>query len=82
MFGRGATRPLQGCGRQTFVGPVGKIMDRALEKAGIDRKQVYVTNAVNHFKWELRGKKTHSSETELARNRRLPSVVGSGAATR
>src|SRR4029434_9052425 len=40
-----------------FVGPAGKIMDRALEKAGIDRSQVYVTNAVKHFKWEPRGKR-------------------------
>src|SRR4051812_42063495 len=39
-----------------FVGPAGKIMDRALEEAGIDRKKVYVTNAVKHFKWEPRGK--------------------------
>src|SRR5213596_3011264 len=40
-----------------FVGPAGKIMDQALEEAGIDRSQVYVTNAVKHFKWELRGKR-------------------------
>jgi uracil-DNA glycosylase len=40
-----------------FVGPAGKIMDRALGDAGIDRKQVYVTNAVKHFKWEPRGKR-------------------------
>jgi DNA polymerase len=40
-----------------FVGPAGKIMDRALKEAGIDRKQVYVTNAVKHFKWEPRGKR-------------------------
>jgi len=40
-----------------FVGPAGKIMDRALDEAGIDRKQVYVTNAVKHFKWEPRGKR-------------------------
>ncbi len=40
-----------------FVGPAGKIMDRALEQAGIDRKDVYVTNAVKHFKWEPRGKR-------------------------
>jgi DNA polymerase len=40
-----------------FVGPAGKIMDRALEEAGIDRKQVYVTNTVKHFKWEPRGKR-------------------------
>src|SRR5438045_6949020 len=40
-----------------FVGPAGKIMDRALADAGIDRTQVYVTNAVKHFKWEPRGKR-------------------------
>jgi uracil-DNA glycosylase family protein len=40
-----------------FVGPAGKILDRALEEAGIDRKQVYVTNTVKHFKWEPRGKR-------------------------
>jgi len=40
-----------------FVGPAGKIMDRALEESGIDRSQVYVTNAVKHFKWEPRGKR-------------------------
>src|SRR3954465_12666332 len=40
-----------------FVGPAGKIMDRALEEAGIDRIRVYVTNAVKHFKWEPRGKR-------------------------
>jgi len=40
-----------------FVGPAGKIMDRALEEAGIDRSHIYVTNAVKHFKWEARGKR-------------------------
>jgi DNA polymerase len=40
-----------------FVGPAGKIMDRALEEAGIERQDVYVTNAVKHFKWEARGKR-------------------------
>jgi len=40
-----------------FVGPAGKLLDRALEEAGIDRKLVYVTNVVKHFKWELRGKR-------------------------
>ena len=40
-----------------FVGPAGKIMDRALEEAGIDRSHVYVTNVVKHFKWEPRGKR-------------------------
>ena len=40
-----------------FVGPAGKIMDRALEEAGIDRSQVYVTNAGKHFKSDPRGKR-------------------------
>jgi uracil-DNA glycosylase family protein len=40
-----------------FVGPAGKLLDRALEESGIDRKTVYVTNAVKHFKWEPRGKR-------------------------
>ena len=40
-----------------FVGPAGRILDAALEKAGIDRAAVYVTNAVKHFKWEPRGKR-------------------------
>ena len=40
-----------------FVGPAGKLLDRALAEADIDRKQVYVTNAVKHFKWEPRGKR-------------------------
>ena len=40
-----------------FVGPAGKIMDKALEEAGINRREVYVTNAVKHFKWEPRGKR-------------------------
>jgi len=43
-----------------FVGPAGKIMDRALEEAGIDRKEVYVTNAVKH-------KKPNSRETAACR---------------
>ncbi len=42
-----------------FVGPAGKLLDRALEEAGIQRKEVYVTNVVKHFKWVLsdRGKR-------------------------
>lgn len=40
-----------------FVGPAGKLLDRALEAAGINRDDVYVTNAVKHFKWEPRGKR-------------------------
>ena len=40
-----------------FVGPAGRLLDHALEAAGIDRDEVYVTNAVKHFKWEPRGKR-------------------------
>jgi uracil-DNA glycosylase family protein len=40
-----------------FVGPAGKLFDKALEAAGIDRSQTYVTNAVKHFKWQARGKR-------------------------
>jgi uracil-DNA glycosylase family protein len=38
-----------------FVGPAGKLLDRALDEAGIDRGTTYVTNAVKHFKWKARG---------------------------
>jgi uracil-DNA glycosylase len=38
-----------------FVGPAGKLLDRALAEAGIDREHAYVTNAVKHFKWRSRG---------------------------
>jgi uracil-DNA glycosylase len=68
VFGEGAPRArvmfvgeqpgdkedLQG---RPFVGPAGLILDKALDEAGIDRTQVYVTNAVKHFKWEPRGKR-------------------------
>jgi DNA polymerase len=40
-----------------FVGPAGRILDTSLAKAGIDRREVYVTNVVKHFKWEPRGKR-------------------------
>src|SRR5688572_11692558 len=55
-----------------FVGPAGKLLDRALEEAGIDRSQVYVTNVVKHFKWEPRGKrrihkKPNAAETAACR---------------
>jgi DNA polymerase len=50
----GDREDLQG---RPFVGPAGQLLDRALEEAGIDRKEIYVTNAVKHFKWEPRGKR-------------------------
>ncbi len=41
---------------EPFVGPAGRILDEALETAGIDRRRAYVTNAVKHFKWAAKGK--------------------------
>jgi DNA polymerase len=40
-----------------FVGPAGRLLDQALEAAGVARSDVYVTNVVKHFKWEPRGKR-------------------------
>jgi uracil-DNA glycosylase family protein len=40
-----------------FVGPAGRLLDEALEEAGIDRTSAYVTNVVKHFKWQARGKR-------------------------
>src|SRR5918992_6236653 len=40
-----------------FVGPAGRLLNRALVEAGIDRTAVYITNAVKHFKWEPRGRR-------------------------
>ena len=68
VFGGGAARPkVMFVGEQPgnqediegkpFVGPAGKLLDTALEEAGIDRSKTYVTNAVKHFKWEPRGKR-------------------------
>ena len=42
---------------EPFVGPAGKLFDKLLAEAGIDRQAVYVTNAVKHFKWKPRGKR-------------------------
>jgi DNA polymerase len=42
---------------QPFVGPAGKLLDRVCEAAGVERRALYVTNAVKHFKWEPRGKR-------------------------
>ncbi|MBB1249884.1 UdgX family uracil-DNA binding protein [Rhizobium sp. G21] len=68
VFGEGETKnPLMFVGEQPgdqedlagrpFVGPAGKVFNAALEEAGIDRRQAYVTNAVKHFKFEPRGKR-------------------------
>jgi DNA polymerase len=50
----GDQEDLQG---KPFVGPAGRVLDRAIADAGIARKTVFVTNAVKHFKWEQRGKR-------------------------
>lgn len=48
-----------------FIGPAGKLLARALEAAGIPREQTFVSNAVKHFKFELRGKRRiHKSPTQ------------------
>lgn len=68
VFGEGSTSaPLMLVGEQPgneedlaghpFVGPAGRLLDRALEEAEIDRAKTYVTNVVKHFKWEPRGKR-------------------------
>jgi uracil-DNA glycosylase family protein len=50
----GDQEDLQG---KPFVGPAGALLDSALVEAGVERSQVYITNAVKHFKWEARGKR-------------------------
>jgi DNA polymerase len=57
---------------EPFVGPAGALLDKALADAGIPRDEVYVTNAVKHFKWEPRGKrrihkKPRASEVKACR---------------
>ena len=49
-----------------FVGPAGKILDKALAEAGIARHDVYVTNAVKHFKWEPQGKRRKHKKPSAA----------------
>jgi uracil-DNA glycosylase len=49
-----------------FVGPAGRILDEALEAAGIARAEVYLTNVVKHFRWEQRGKRRlHSKPSQV-----------------
>jgi DNA polymerase len=50
----GDQEDLQG---KPFVGPAGRLLEKALDEAGIDRRRVYVTNAVKHFRWTRRGKR-------------------------
>ena len=44
-------------GGHPFIGPAGRVLDEALESASLDRRDVFITNAVKHFKWEPRGKR-------------------------
>ncbi|HXU30183.1 MAG TPA: UdgX family uracil-DNA binding protein [Thermoanaerobaculia bacterium] len=48
-----------------FVGPAGKVLDEALAASGIDRQEIYLTNAVKHFKWEARGKRRIHKQPNL-----------------
>lgn len=49
-----------------FVGPAGRLLDNALERAGLDRSRVYLTNAVKHFKFELQGRRRLHRSPSLA----------------
>jgi uracil-DNA glycosylase len=51
---------------EPFVGPAGALLDKALADAGIAREQVYLTNAVKHFKWEPRGKRRIHKKPRLS----------------
>lgn len=51
---------------EPFVGPAGRVLDQALVTAGIDRKEVYVTNMVKHFKWAARGKRRIHKKPNLS----------------
>ena len=51
------------------------VLDKALAAAGIDRKDVYVTNIVKHFKWEPRGKRRLHKKPQCAGDQRLPSLA-------
>jgi probable DNA metabolism protein len=48
-----------------FVGPAGRVLDHAIASAGLERSEVYITNAVKHFKWEPRGKRRLHKKPEL-----------------
>jgi DNA polymerase len=72
VFVREAPGDQEDLAGKPFVGPAGKLLDRALNDAGIDRSKVYVTNAVKHFKFEPRGKrrihsKPNAGEIEACR---------------
>lgn len=59
----GDKEDLQG---KPFVGPAGRLLDKALEQAGIERQRAYVTNVVKHFKWEPKGKRRIHRKPNMA----------------
>jgi DNA polymerase len=60
-------------GGRPFVGPAGRVLDRALAEAGIDRADAYVTNVVKHFKWRASGKRRlHEKPNEVEISACLP----------
>jgi hypothetical protein len=61
-----------------FVGPAGKLLDKCLEEADIDRRKVYVTNTVKHFRWGTTRRTSHSQETQHERDPCLQALAGSG----
>ncbi|MEX0937526.1 MAG: uracil-DNA glycosylase family protein [Pirellulales bacterium] len=61
----GDQEDLQG---RPFVGPAGRLLEGALEKAEVARGEVYVTNAVKHFRWEETGQTSPAQKARLARN--------------
>jgi uracil-DNA glycosylase len=66
-----------------FVGPAGRLLDAALVEAGLDRKQLYVTNAVKHFKWVAKGKRRLHEKPRLAEIEACrPWIEGEAAALR
>jgi DNA polymerase len=90
VFGEGAGADIMFVGEQPgdqedragrpFVGPAGRVFDRALAEAGVDRSSVYVTNAVKHFKFEPRGKlrlhkKPNASEIDVCRRWLLSEIM-------
>ena len=77
VFGKGAARATivlvgeqpgdqEDLAGQPFVGPAGKILDKALAEAGITRQALYITNAVKHFKWEPQGKRRKHKKPSAA----------------
>ena len=58
-----------------FVGPAGRELDRALERAGIDRAEAYLTNAVKHFRFQERGKRRIHQKPDGAPGQGLPAVA-------